>query len=360
MNYRRILFLLFLLISWQINAMEIKGKISLEEGWQPVVFLAALNSPADLFVASPDFILSETLIQPDGTFQINTNDVPDDPRFYRLYLVKADISLVEFNTSENRNYIHFLLNRNSSLELVARIDNNKLQVESIKGDLAEENNQLLNFDEEFTKRELLLGGDITAARREFLTNELGTFIRKFVVDHANALVGLYALYHIDDKDIDFLMNSDFYFDFQKKLQEQYPSFQYTEAYNDLLKELIGFRNYVCEMPGIQPKWKDQLIVVEAIVIFLLLILVVWLVIMQRKLRLNQASDSNSKSPYDNLTTKQQEILSMLANGKTNKEIAQELFVEVSTVKTHINNIYRQLNVSNRKEAIDYFRELGKQ
>ncbi len=340
--------------------MEIKGKISLEEEWQPVVFLAALNSPADLFVASPDFILSETLIQPDGTFVINTNDVPVDPRFYRLYLVKADISLVEFNTSENRNYIHLLLDRNSTVELDARIDNNKLQVESLEGDLAEENNQLLNFDEEYSKRELLLEGDITAARREFLTNELSTFIRKFVTDRANALVGLYALYHIDDKDIDFLMNSDFYFNFQTKLKEQYPSFQYTEAYNDLLKDLIGFRDYVCEMPGIQPKWKDQLLIAEAVVIFILLVLVVWLFIVKRKLSFIHEVNGKSKSLYNNLTTKQQEILSMLANGKTNKEIAQELFVEVSTVKTHINNIYRQLNVSNRKEAIDYFRELGEQ
>ena len=51
------------------------------------------------------------------------------------------------------------------------------------------------------------------------------------------------------------------------------------------------------------------------------------------------------------------LYEVITNGKTNKEIAQELFVELSTVKTHINNIYRQLNVSNRKEAIDYLQSL---
>jgi DNA-binding NarL/FixJ family response regulator len=49
----------------------------------------------------------------------------------------------------------------------------------------------------------------------------------------------------------------------------------------------------------------------------------------------------------------------LGEGKTNKEIAQELFVELSTVKTHINNIYRQLNVGTRKEASAYIRNLKK-
>lgn len=57
----------------------------------------------------------------------------------------------------------------------------------------------------------------------------------------------------------------------------------------------------------------------------------------------------------NLTNKEIAILQLIADGKSNKEIAAINFVEVSTVKTHINNIYAKLELKNRKEAVAYFR-----
>lgn len=44
------------------------------------------------------------------------------------------------------------------------------------------------------------------------------------------------------------------------------------------------------------------------------------------------------------------IIKLIAEGKTNKEIAAMHYVEISTVKTHINNIYAKLAVTNRKDA----------
>jgi len=340
-----------------MQAIEINGHIDLEEGWQPVVFLAALNSPGDLLVASPEFIIAQSFIKPDGSFGINTPDVPDDDRFYRLYLVKGDNSLVEFNIASNRNFVHLLLNRSSQLSMEAEIKGNRLQVNSFDGDAAGLNQKIMAFDTEISEKKLQLTGEITKVQRDFLTNEQVVFIRKFVEEENNAMVGLYALYQIDGKDTDFLRHPDFYFDFQKKLEKEFPGTAYTEAYADLLKDLIGFRDMVCEMPGVQLKWKDQLLIAEAILILLLLVIVVWLIRNQKKIKKNSIKNNDVKSLYDGLTLKQQEILRMLANGKTNKEIAQELFVELSTVKTHINNIYRQLNVSNRKEAIDYLQSL---
>ena len=51
-----------------------------------------------------------------------------------------------------------------------------------------------------------------------------------------------------------------------------------------------------------------------------------------------------------LTTREKQIMQLIAEGKTNKEIAAAYFIEVSTVKTHVNNIYCKLSVKNRKEA----------
>lgn len=54
---------------------------------------------------------------------------------------------------------------------------------------------------------------------------------------------------------------------------------------------------------------------------------------------------------ENLTPREQEILSHLAKGFHSKEIAQRLFLSVDTVSTHLRNIYRKLQVRSRTEAV---------
>ncbi|MDP4263314.1 MAG: LuxR C-terminal-related transcriptional regulator [Bacteroidota bacterium] len=58
-----------------------------------------------------------------------------------------------------------------------------------------------------------------------------------------------------------------------------------------------------------------------------------------------------------LTNREISIFRLIAQGKTNKEIAADLSVELSTVKTHINNLYSKLDCTNRKEARQKWVEL---
>ncbi len=66
---------------------------------------------------------------------------------------------------------------------------------------------------------------------------------------------------------------------------------------------------------------------------------------------NQKTGQVNTDPLSNLTGKELHILQLIADGKSNKEIAAVNFVEISTVKTHINNIYTKLEISSRKEAV---------
>ncbi len=50
------------------------------------------------------------------------------------------------------------------------------------------------------------------------------------------------------------------------------------------------------------------------------------------------------SPVDTLTTREKEVLTLIAFGSTNKEIAEKLFIALSTVKTHRVNIMNKLDV----------------
>ena len=58
-----------------------------------------------------------------------------------------------------------------------------------------------------------------------------------------------------------------------------------------------------------------------------------------------------------LSERELEVLSLLASGRTNSEVARDLFVSVGTVKSHTGNIYRKLEAKNRAEALARAREL---
>jgi LuxR family maltose regulon positive regulatory protein len=59
-----------------------------------------------------------------------------------------------------------------------------------------------------------------------------------------------------------------------------------------------------------------------------------------------------------LTEREQEVLRLLAAGRSNQAIAQELIVAVGTVKRHVNSIMGKLQVQSRLEAVARARELG--
>ncbi|MCH6265648.1 MULTISPECIES: response regulator [Neobacillus] len=58
-------------------------------------------------------------------------------------------------------------------------------------------------------------------------------------------------------------------------------------------------------------------------------------------------------PHEDLTSRELEILLLMAQGKTNQEIADELFIALKTVKTHVSNILSKLNVQDRTQAVIY-------
>lgn len=64
------------------------------------------------------------------------------------------------------------------------------------------------------------------------------------------------------------------------------------------------------------------------------------------------------SPFPDLTEREREILSLIATGKTNPEIADELQISNKTVSNHISNIFNKLQVANRAQAIVKARDAG--
>lgn len=64
------------------------------------------------------------------------------------------------------------------------------------------------------------------------------------------------------------------------------------------------------------------------------------------------SDKKSIASVNELSTREKEIIHLLAQGLVYKEIAEKLFISPQTVRTHIRNIYEKLQVSSKTEAIN--------
>jgi LuxR family maltose regulon positive regulatory protein len=71
-----------------------------------------------------------------------------------------------------------------------------------------------------------------------------------------------------------------------------------------------------------------------------------------------AKETHQADLIDPLSSREIEVLRLIASGKSNNDIASEIFVAVSTVKSHVNHIFQKLDVKSRTQAIARSSELG--
>jgi DNA-binding NarL/FixJ family response regulator len=73
-------------------------------------------------------------------------------------------------------------------------------------------------------------------------------------------------------------------------------------------------------------------------------------------RAGRAHDGADADSSRGLSAREAEVMSLIADGQTNGQIAARLFLAEKTVKNHVRRIYSKLGVGNRPAAIAYWRE----
>lgn len=73
---------------------------------------------------------------------------------------------------------------------------------------------------------------------------------------------------------------------------------------------------------------------------------------------NESTSNNYRHNGKTLTNRQSQVLDLIAQGKSNKQIAYEMGVSEATVKLHINALLRSLKVNNRTQAVVTAQKLG--
>ena len=348
MKLRTILtFFFFLSLHLAKAQYTIKGKVNLGPDWQPKIYMAAINKLSDYNRTSPDMIVNTAEIDVDGNFVLEGDNLPEVPQYYRIYLMKTQNTDYDacFYAGDDHNFAHVLLSKGAKLELQANANTvAPLGDYQIVGD---QPNHLMRQLARIMFPSFYFHRIKFPTELKFAENKLHVDLKSFADTCQNTLVALAAVTNTDfdeyfDRDV------EFYQAFGERLKAELPNSRYTKNY------LLRMKYYANEEVGF-PMWATILL---SLLILTVIGLVYQLMKYQGRIRTleNQLQDLPKEEPSsktvltDLLTQKEKEILRLIGEGKSNKEIASALFVELSTVKTHINKIYSKIGVSNRKEA----------
>jgi len=130
----------------------------------------------------------------------------------------------------------------------------------------------------------------------------------------------------------------------------------------LFFSLVAFR---FDSQKISLIWNDYPSIALAIALIIALFAFIWLKIEKRKTKtliqhlqnmLSRQNETNN-SKLDELSKRQREVFGLILEGKSNKEITAKLHIELSTLKTHINQLYKILEIKSRKEIKQVDKEI---
>jgi len=317
---------------------------------EQTVYLSVIEDYRKLTRISVDQIIKKTTIDSLGFFKFEGNNLPENNRIYRIHIDEcSDLSRNSdhfFGRCENSKSVIFIANNHDTIsfptgfadEVLCEINSTNpkssafLEIDMLKEEMAfdfndfhSEANKKLNSEKWFgTLQEL--GKNLDEPLVEL-------YIFDFLSDRRNETYNYYL------KDVE---TNDYYSNLSERLEEDYPNEIFTEFYQ---KEISSDRILVSQNKPADSNWKWILGSLLAISIVLNLFLL-W----QRR-----ASKKNHKeNSLEKLTAQEQKIVDEILKNKTNKEIASDLFISLSTVKTHINNLYKKLGVASREEIKQLF------
>lgn len=319
---------------------RITGKVSLKGEWQHQIFLATVDKLDDYYTANAEFIVNTAAIETDGSFVLTGDNLPEHSQFYRLYLIKTEHS--EFNAclfvgGEEHNFIHVILNNQSELEIWADTSQySPFSDYSIVGDI---DNVMMKRLSTLVYPSYLFYEIKFPSELKFSREKLNRDLFEFADTCSSTLVSLAAI-NTTDYDVYINTNLQQYEAFGEELKSKLKNHPYTKDYQKLLRYYKDDH-----FSTTSSFWK-----ILSLCLTILSLALFW---QNRQLKIGnkQVAESNKSKKSYNLTSQEIKILQLIKQGKSNKEIASDLFIELSTVKSHINKLYAKLNVKNRQEAV---------
>ncbi|GGD12583.1 helix-turn-helix domain-containing protein [Hyunsoonleella pacifica] len=321
------------------------------ERWHNTVYLSVIEDYRTIENIDNEQIISKTTADTSGYFQFTGNQLETEHHIYKLHVDNCetqDHNSNHFNghctdskdilfIAKNTDTISFPLSFDAEMfcditstnpRTVAfiRIDSLKEEMKFAYSEYRSKANRDLN-NKKWFKSLQEFGKQLDEPLAEL-------YIFSFLSDRRS----MFHSYYLED-----LKQNPYYDNVLKRLQKKYPNSTYVKQY----EAEIASDKYLI-LPKTTPSSINWMYILLALLAISLLINF-WFI--SRSKRKTAKLKTETK---DQLTKQEQNILDLILEGHTNKEIAETLFVSVSTVKTHVNNLYKKLGVNSRDSLKSLF------
>ncbi|WCO01041.1 helix-turn-helix domain-containing protein [Psychroserpens ponticola] len=321
------------------------------ERWQSDVYLSVIEDYRTLDGINDEQIITKVNSDDSGYFQFKGNQLDSQQKIYKLHVDNCDtynqssnhfdghcadsrdILFIAKNTDSITFPLSFeaqmfcdIISNNPKTACFIKIDSLKEEMKFAYTEFRSKANRDLN-NKKWFKSLQDYGEELNEPLAEL-------YIYTFLSDRSNQ----FHNYYLED-----LKNNSYYDELLNRLKNQYPNSSYTKQYEAELTSDKFILSPTDETKDIF--WIYVLISVTIISIALNF----WLLYSAKKRKTKQHTEAKEQ-----LTKQEQNVLDLLLSENTNKDIAETLFVSVSTVKTHVNNVYKKLNVNSRDELKSLF------
>jgi len=281
-------------------------------------------------------------------FEFKGNNLDTENKIYRIHIDNCnELDTNHFNGKcDTSREIIFIAKNNDSISLPISLDNQMFcAIESTN----KQSNTI--FQIELLKEEMRYdyGNYRSKANRKLNNKKWFVKLQQYGEQQDEPLAELYIYNFLSDRTNDLYsyyledLNSNNYYDkLSERLAEKYPNTNYLEQYkNEIAADKFRFSTNKTAV------FNWRYVVYPLLGLSVLLNFIFWFRFKKDK--------KNGKTDLKNrLTEQEQKILSLILQNKTNKEIATEVFISLSTVKTHINNLYKKLNIDSREQLKTLF------
>lgn len=321
-----------------------------ESGKWGMIYLEYIPSIENLTHLIVHNVLGMSTLDSSGGFLIEGMGLPPGKHLYRLFLMEKSEEDGSYGITNGmvRNFNIVVLDSNSHLNMkCADVSESFAHCIFLNNPESEAIAQL--YDQitapilmELAKASTLPSSELKA---HFLSKQMSDLLLHFADTTNYALPGIIALQLLPDFEEAFKDKPALFRRFAKKITRLDAKSPYVVEFNAKINAL-DTRPFAHRQ-----NWTRLLLFFFMGLSVFLLVLVFRLKI---KLKQYEATHTQATLPdrtvLETLSPKELEVLQLLACGKSNKEIAQALFIETSTVKSHVNKIYQKLSISTRIDA----------
>lgn len=342
----KLIFLFFLLSQVTLARFSFKGVVNQSYyGGRAYLSLVKDCNKTDLFITED--ILQDCEISQSGEFLFQGDFLEDDNQIYKIHIDHCNQPINSYkhllNHCEFSSEVVFIANNNDNIYFPVN------PLSQILCDIEESTNANSSAIIKLQEYEEALLTKLEFSKSDFQRQTIYTSyfknLQKYSLTFNEPLVELFAYYmYAKDQAIsteaylkDLKQNARYYDDLLNKLEESYPNSLYSTLYKNKLQK------------DRYPLVRTKQTVYQRITYGLAALLLLAIGYIIKIKRQTSTPVVEAKINYKEVLTPQEQNVFELMITHTNKEIAEELFVSVSTVKTHINNIYSKLSIRSRKE-----------